>query len=417
MPDYTGSTVIVGAQWGDEGKGKVSNALSQFIEVAVRPGGGANAGHTFYDESGRKIVRKLLPCGGRMQIVGPAVIVDEVILDEVKEAVSQNIQVFIDPDCMVSSPLEKQTDNAREAMSGAGRIGTTGRGIGPSHENRSARFGLRLKDLLSREALALALDARGYLRQKSAVLKKAGLEPCSFDRLICWADQFQALQPHLADTRALVAKLTHQNARIMYENSQGVLLDAVHGNWPFCTSAVCTSAGPSVSLGVYQFDRVIGIAKAYCTRVGEGPMPTELFEQEAEEMRRHGDEFGSVTNRPRRPGWLDIPALNYACRIGGINQLIITKLDILTGYNEIPVCVSYGNDVKRFTTLTREVMEQAHPEYATLKGWNEPIENIRSLNDLPRNARAYIDFIDKSVPSPVIGVSVGPRRDQMIWMD
>lgn len=423
MRQLPGTTVVIGAQWGDEGKGKVVDAIAEHSDAVVRYGGGANAGHTLVID-GKKTVLHLLPSGitrpRLLNIVGPYVVCDpQILLDELRISRDCDSSVQLDRHAPVVLPLHKQLDEAREKRSGKSAIGTTLRGIGPCYEDFVARRGLTLGDLVSpADTVRNALLARNFYEERSALLTHYGVKPMAMDELLAWCATFGPLTEHLGDTRATVKELMSAKASVLFEGAQGVMLDVIHGR-PFCTSSICSSAGMSASMGVYRPDRVIGMAKAYLTRVGGGPFPTELEGGLEIALRERGNEFGSTTGRPRRVGFLDLPALSFACRMGGVTELVITKLDVLTGLDGINICTEYltkhGRAVHPQETLTTSVLENVTGQYMKMPTWNEPLGACTSLRDLPKNALHYIEFIQSHIGIPIVGIGVGPERDAIIW--
>lgn len=414
-------TVILGAQWGDEGKGKVTHAEAEKADAVVRFNGGANAGHTLY-VNGEKRVTHVLPSNivreGALAMTGPAVVHDlEVVCDELGIANEFGAGVLLDRSAPVVLPIHKLIDGAREASAKGESLGTTKRGIGPCYEDLVSRRGVKLGDLTSEKRLRAALEDRGYYAERQMVARHYGAEPMSLDQAVEWCMRFQrAIVPCLADVRDVLARKKRNCKPVLLEGAQGILLDVIQGSRPFCTSSHCTAGGASASLGVYGFDRVIGIAKAYLTRVGAGPFPTELHDEVGEEIRTKGDEFGATTGRPRRCGWLDLVALRYAVRVGGMTELALTKLDILSGFDEIRAATGYTFEhqlLGNHETLTSRVLRESRPEYVNFQGWTEDISGVRRIDDLPRNALDYIQYVERVVRVPVTMVSVGPEEHQV----
>ncbi len=415
------ATVVIGAQWGDEGKGKVVDLLGKDHPTVVRFHGGNNAGHTLV-VNGKKHVLHLLPSGiirsGTTNIVGPGVVCDlPVLVAELQIAAEHNSSMYLDEHAAVILPHHIQIDQLREQR--AGKVGTTGRGIGPCYEDTVARRGVKLRDLKNEERLRKTLTRGDYYGERCALVRHLGDSFIPLHDLVGWCLSFQEkIVPYLADTRALIAEKMTAGETILFEGAQGVLLDVMQGALPYVTSSICTVAGVSSTFGLYAFERVIGVAKAYLTRVGEGPFPTELSPDASERLRTAGGEYGATTGRPRRCGWLDLVALRYAIRMGGITELFLTKLDVLSGYGMIPVCTQYmqgGTSLSTETTLTCPILEQITPRYAELPGWSEDITNCRVEADLPKNAREYIAFIEKETQTPITALSVGPERSQIIF--
>lgn len=424
------ATVVLGAQWGDEGKGKIIDSLAEDADVVVRFQGGANAGHTIVIADKTYPIH-LLPSGifrkNKVNLVGPGVVFDpEVGLKELELAQTFGSQVILDEQTPIVLPLHRLIDAAREQAAGSSAIGTTKRGISPAYSDFWLRRGVTLGDFRSADRLRTALETRRYwvdLFTTVSTLSGEKLErtlgyPFSLfhlDDTIDWLMSFSdQIVPLLGDTRGSVHKALSQDKQVLFEGAQGVMLDAYHGSRPYVTSSLCTAAGVSATYGVYEFDRVVGVAKAYATRVGAGPFPTELHDARGEALRQRGHEFGTTTGRPRRCGWLDLPALRYACRVGGITELVITKIDVLTDVPDLRICDRYRG-VRAETTLTCQVLEQAKPVSMRLASWKEDLSACRQYDELPHVVREYIDRIENRTGTPVIGVGVGAERDQMLW--
>ncbi len=418
-----GAHIVIGAQWGDEGKGKIVDVLASEADAVIRFNGGANAGHTL-EIGGTKTVLHLLPVGivrrGTTNIVGPYVVCDpEVLVTELEIAKASGANVVLDRRAPLVLPIHKQIDAGREQASGAGKIGTTGRGIGPCYEDFTSRRGPTLGDLTDCERFITALAQRGYYAERMAVAAHYGLTPMTVNETVDWAMRFSArIVPHLGDAVQEAAELQQQRLNLLFEGAQGIMLDLVHGGRPYCTSSFCGSGAVAATMGVHSFDRVVGVAKAYVTRVGGGPFPTELTDKTGDLLREKGREFGATTGRPRRCGWLDLAALRYACRVGGVTELVLTKLDILSGLSEIKVCTGYqldGNTIDPLTTLTADLLSCAAPIYEILPVWNEDLRKYEGFWQLPPPVLRYIRYIEKTLDIPVAGVGVGPEREQMIW--
>ncbi len=421
------SVVIVGAQWGDEGKGKIVDIYTEFADVVVRYAGGPNAGHTLVIGEDKLVVR-LLPSGilrpdtlcvlGQGMVVDPGVLVGEI--DELKRRGHANIEerLRVSDRAHLILPYHIQIDTLREASAPKERaLGTTKKGIGPAYEDKARRTGVRageLRDLaLLRKRVETAVDAW------APVIERLGGEVPDPKRV---TDELgplaERLVPMLSDTSRIADAALKQNKRVMLEGAQGTLLDIDHGTYPYVTSssAVAGGAATGAGIGPNRIDTVIGITKAYATRVGSGPFPTELDDAAGDHLRDVGVEFGSVTGRPRRTGWLDLPALRYAARVNGIDGLALTKLDVLTGLGRIRVCVAYDTPAGRVSDLPIDLLdvEGVKPVYEELEGWQEPLEAARVLDQLPGAARAYVRFLEDAVDTPVYLVSVGPRRSETI---
>ena len=410
------SVVVLGAQWGDEGKGAVIDYLAGLADVVYRFNGGANAGHTIVVD-GKKEVLHLLPSGiirpGVMNLVGPGVVCDPAVLvEELAIAARYGSRVMLDPSAIVVTPLHKLLDAVREEHSGAHAIGTTKRGIGPAYEDLVARRGVRLGDLASREAIVAAFNRGGYLAEKRALLNALGVADVpTCDELVAWAEGYRALTQYFGDTRAYLAEAVASGKRVLGEGAQGIMLDVLHGSQPYTTSSGCTLGALSAAMGIYRFDAVIGVAKAYATRVGAGPFPTCLTTVEGEELRRRGNEYGATTGRPRACGWIDLPALSYACRVGGVTHLILTKLDILSDFpTDIAVCSEYrynGRVVLHTETLTTEILEGSELDYTTFAPWSTA--DLQAARTSER-VQSYLAFIERSVGVSIGGIKTSPER-------
>lgn len=423
------NVVVVGAQWGDEGKGKVVDIFTEFADDVVRYQGGNNAGHTLVvgDE---KIVLHLIPSGilhaGKRCIIGNGVVLDpEVFIREITNLKAKG--KFQDDSCLLLSeslhiimPYHKRIDIAREAKSGAGKIGTTGRGIGPTYEDKIGRRGIRLADLLDHEVFARKL--KELLPEKNFILEKLlGEQPLTFDEIY---DEYrvyaETLRQYVADTALLLHRDIKAGKTILFEGAQGTLLDVDHGTYPFVTSSSTCSGGACTGTGVSPRDihEIIGISKAYVTRVGSGPFPTELDNEVGEELRRVGSEFGATTGRPRRTGWFDALVVRYAVRVNGLTGIALTKLDVLDGFETIKVCTGYLHQGQMLDELpsNAEIFSACTPVYEELPGWQQDITGVRTFADLPENARKYIKRLEELVGCQMAIVSVGPRRDQTIMV-
>ena len=423
-----GNVVCIGAQWGDEGKGRVVDRLSEQADVVVRFHGGNNAGHTVIVD-GITTVLHLVPSGvlhkDKLCIIGSGCVVDpEVLLQELEMLSARGLMPMTSPRLVISDqahvimPFHKRVDKAREAARGAQKIGTTGRGIGPAYEDKAARRGLRMHDLIVPERVAEAV--RNGVMFANSVLDSLGAEVYRGDELELMIsrlrEQGQKLKPFIDDCGARIAAAAAAGKKILFEGAQGTLLDLDHGTYPYVTSSNCLAAHASVGSGVgpHLLGRVLGVLKAYSTRVGEGPFPTEMVDAHGEALRQRGGEFGATTGRPRRTGWLDLVALQYAVRINGITDVAITKLDILAGFGELKICTAYEVDGKRLTNFPHDyqVLQQVTPIYETLPGFTDVPERLSSLDDLPAAARSYLDFIVKKLGVRLSIVGVGPGRGQ-----
>ncbi len=424
------NVVVIGAQWGDEGKGKVVDLLTQHADVVVRFQGGNNAGHTLVVD-GQKTVLHLIPSGilhsGKACVIGNGVVVDpEVLCHEISQLKSRGLlqddgQLVLSLDAHVIMPWHKALDLAREQRMGAAKIGTTGRGIGPTYEDKVARRGLRIRDLLDPARLARKVHERlGPAREELARLG-AAFEGDEAELVKKYAEFGSTLRAYARDASLWLYQAMSAGKSLLFEGAQGTLLDVDHGTYPFVTSSntVAANAATGSGVGPTCLDRIIGISKAYSTRVGGGPYPTELKDATGEKLRQIGGEFGATTGRPRRTGWFDALALRYAARVNGLDGLAITKLDVLTGFPEIKIGIRYrcGDQVFDEMPSDLETLERCQAEYETLPGWTEKLDGIRRWDDLPRNARAYIERIAKLSGVKVIAVSVGADRGETIVLE
>lgn len=418
--------VILGVQWGDEGKGRVVDAIAERCSLVVRYQGGANAGHTVIvgDE---KFVFHLLPSGilypGKTCVIGNGVVVDpEVLLEEeagLRARGKEMARLVLSNASHIVMPYHKLIDQLAEASRSDGtKIGTTGRGIGPCYADKFNRIGIRAEDLACEETLREKLKIN--IQLKNEILTKIyGAEPLVFDEVFAKAAEWgEKIKPWLGDCAGEIADAINSGKNVLFEGAQATLLDIDHGTYPFVTSSspcaggACTGAG----IGPGLIGRVIGVTKAYCTRVGEGPFPTEDHGETGELLRRKGGEFGATTGRPRRCGWNDLVAVDYAVKINGLNGLALTKLDVLSGFDTIKVCTAYeinGRTVTAFPTNS-VLLSAAKPVYTELPGWKEDISACREFGALPENARAYVEYIEKHAGIPVILIGVGPGRDDTI---
>jgi len=418
--------VIVGAQWGDEGKGKVVDLLAERARYVVRFQGGNNAGHTLV-VGGEKTVLHLIPSGvlqpGVQNIITQGVVVDPFVLCEELDGLASRGALpasgeglLISPRAPLILPYHRAIDQAREARLAGGKIGTTGRGIGPAYEDVASRRAIRLGDILDRPALDARLDR--VLDERNATVAWLGGEPIVRADLVASLLAIgERLRPYVGEAEAVVRQAVAAGHDVLFEGAQGALLDVQHGTYPFVTSS-STNAGAvatGVGLAPSAIDGVVGIVKAYTTRVGEGPMPSELEGAVADHLRSVGHEFGSTTGRPRRCGWLDLPALRYAHGLNGFTSLALTKLDVLTGLDTIQLCVSYrigGQDVA--VPPSASDLDRVEPVYERFPGWTEDIAGAQSLDDLPDSARRYVETIERLVGVPVGLLGTGPGRHEVI---
>lgn len=423
------STAVIGLQWGDEGKGKIIDFLSESCDAVVRFGGGSNAGHTIVI-SGEKFILRLLPSGVfRPKItcyIGAGVACDpEVLESEIsaleKRGVSCSGRIAVDFASHLVLPLHKHRDTFEETARGKGAIDTTKRGIGPSYADRISRIGIRLADLFEPELLRQ--KAENILRfHRTCTRQESELPAGELDALMSYFDKYRPLfQSLIADVTPAVMKLIDSGKAVLFEGAQGSLLDIYYGTYPYTTSSHTTIGGIFTGLGLppTYLGRVVGIAKSYTTRVGHGPFPTELTDQVGAGLRDRGREFGSVTGRPRRTGWLDMAALRRMIKLNGVTQLALTKLDVLDGMSEIMVCESYQVDGERRHDVPPNHPDfmKAKPFYTRLDGWPSGVAHKTTLTDFPSQARAYIDFIEEKAGVPVWLISTGFGREDTILRD
>jgi len=421
------ATLIVGTQWGDEGKGKVVDLLAADADVVVRFHGGNNAGHTLV-VNGEKTVLNLIPAGvlhpGRICMIGPGVVVDpEVLVGEIEALrkrgyLGDERWLRLSERAHLIMPYHRAIDRARERLRGAGSIGTTGRGIGPAYEDKMARTGIRVGDLFDeigfREALERSVrEKNGYLE---AILGEA---PLSFDAILeRYTVYRERLRPFVADAGEELRAALAAGRRVLLEGAQGVMLDVDHGTYPFVTSSSVVSGAAAGGAGLppRAIGRIVGIAKAYTTRVGGGPFPTELTDALGDRLRADGDEYGATTGRPRRCGWFDAVVVRHAVALCGVDGLALTKLDVLTGVDPLCVCTGYELGGRRLDgpPATQRAWETLTPRYEELPGWRESLGGARSLADLPANARRYVERLATLVGAPIALVSVGAPRDETI---
>ncbi|MEB3178593.1 MAG: adenylosuccinate synthase [Nostocaceae cyanobacterium] len=422
------NVIVIGAQWGDEGKGKITDLLSRSADVVVRYQGGVNAGHTIVVQ-GQTFKLHLIPSGilypDTECIIGCGTVIDpEVLIKELDQLEKFNIStrnLLISETAHVTMPYHRLIDKASEEKRGNYKIGTTGRGIGPTYADKSERTGIRMLDLMDSDGLRDQLQ--WTIQYKNVILEKLyNLPPLDPQEVI---DQYlkfaERLRPHVVDTSLKISEAIGQRRNILFEGAQGTLLDLDHGTYPYVTSSNPVAGGACVGTGVgpTMIDRVIGVAKAYTTRVGEGPFPTELHGDVGELLCQRGAEFGTTTGRKRRCGWFDAVIGRYAVRINGLDCLAITKLDVLDELEEIKVCVAYEIDGERchdFPTSSRR-FSRCHPIYKTLRGWQQSTANCRSLEDLPNEALDYLKFLAELMEVPIAIVSLGASRDQTIIVE
>jgi adenylosuccinate synthase len=415
---------VVGAQWGDEGKGKIVDFYTEFADMVVRWGGGPNAGHTLVvgDE---KVIVRLLPSGilreGTRCVIGQGMVLDLAVLfgeiDDLERRGRRGVaeRLVVSNRAHLVLPYHILVDTLRDEKQG---IGTTKKGIGPSYEDKVRRTGIRTGDLL--DLSSVGEKVRAALEQWAPFIEAYGQKVPSVDSVVAPLEPLaRRLAPLLGDTSLLVSRAIADKKAILMEGAQGTLLDIDHGTYPFVTSSSPVSGGAAVGAGIgpNRIDSVVGIAKAYSTRVGGGPFPTELLDADGIHLREAGAEFGSVTGRPRRTGWLDLPGLRYAARVNGMDGLALTKLDVLTGLRRLKVCVGYDTPSGRTDDLPIDLLHlrgKVTPIYEELAGWTEPLGSVEALDDLPKAARDYVEFLAAGAGVPLYLVSVGARRKETI---
>jgi len=422
------NVVVIGAQWGDEGKGKITDLLSRSADVVVRYQGGVNAGHTVVVQ-GQTFKLHLIPSGilypdteciiGCGTVIDPQVLIQE--LDQLKQLNISTAKLLISETAHVTMPYHRIIDQASEERRGDHKIGTTGRGIGPTYADKSERTGIRILDLMDPEALRKQLN--WTINYKNVILEKLyDLPPLDPGTVIeQYLEYAERLRPHVVDSSLKIYEAIQQRRNILFEGAQGTLLDLDHGTYPYVTSSNPVAGGACVGAGVgpTMIDRVIGVAKAYTTRVGEGPFPTELNGTIGELLCDRGAEFGTTTGRRRRCGWFDSVIGRYAVRINGIDCLAITKLDVLDTLEEIQVCVAYEIDGKHCQDFPRSsrLFSRCRPIYKTLPGWQQSTDHCRTLEDLPQQALDYLKFLAELMEVPIALVSLGASRDQTIIVE
>jgi adenylosuccinate synthase len=418
--------VLIGAQWGDEGKGKATDLLGDRVQWVVRYQGGNNAGHTVVLPDGQDFALHLIPSGiltpGVTNVIGNGVVVDPgVLLNELAGLEARAVdtsKLLISADAHLIMPYHVAIDKVTERYLGKSKIGTTGRGIGPCYQDKVARVGVRVQDLLDEKIMRQKVDAA--LDFKNQVLVKVynhrALDPNQVADSVL--EQGQKFLSRIADTRLLLNQALERDENVLLEGSQGTLLDVDHGTYPFVTSSNATSGGASAGSGIgpTRITTVIGILKAYTTRVGSGPFPTELIDDMGERLRKSGGEFGVTTGRSRRTGWFDAVIARYAARVNGITDFFLTKLDVLSGLDTVPICVAYEVDGRRVDDMpmTQTDVHHAIPVYEEMPGWFEDLSGCREFTELPANARAYVQRLEELSGARVSAIGVGPGRDQTI---
>jgi adenylosuccinate synthase len=414
------STVIVGAQWGDEGKGKIVDLLAQEADVVCRYQGGPNAGHTIIADGETWKIRQI-PSGvlsGKVSVIGAGCVVDpQVFLDEIDHLESRGVStepVRLSGNAHLIMPWHVAIDQASERRLGKLQIGTTRRGIGPAYADKASRIGIRVQDVLDAKILREKIEVA--LAEKNVWLERVyEVEPFELEAVAgSYAEHAARLAPYIADTSLLVDEALRDGRHVLFEGAQGTLLDLDHGTYPFVTSSnpVASGAATGTGIGPNRLDEIVGVAKAYVTRVGEGPFPSEIEGEDQARVRELGGEYGTVTGRERRCGWLDLVALRYAVRVNGITSLALTKLDVLSAFDEIPVCVRYllpdGTETPHFPAHQSD-FHHCRPVYETLSGWRTPLDD-----DLPAAARRYVEFVEQELGVPVPLVGTGQERERVL---
>jgi adenylosuccinate synthase len=419
--------VLIGAQWGDEGKGKATDLLGGSVDYVVRFNGGNNAGHTIVVD-GERYALHLLPTGVLTPtvtpVIGNGVVIDlGVLFQEIDLLASRGVdpsRLQVSTNAHIIPPYNRTMDKVTERFLGSRRIGTTGRGIGPTYADKMNRIGIRVQDLFDEKILRQKVE--GALELKNQVLvkvynRRAITVDEVADELLGFADR---LRPMVADTALLLSRALDDGKTVLLEGGQATLLDVDHGTYPFVTSSNATAGGACTGAGIppTRVDRVIAVVKAYTTRVGEGPFPTELLDDDGERLRQAGGEFGTTTGRPRRCGWYDALIARYAARINGVTDFVLTKLDVLTGWERLPVCVGYDVGGRRFDELPSSQTDFHHavPVYEELAGWDQDISAARSFDELPKNAQTYVRALEDISGAPFSVIGVGPGRDQSIQL-
>jgi len=419
------AVVVVGAQWGDEGKGKATDQLGSRVDYVVKFNGGNNAGHTVV-VGGEKYALHLLPSGiltpGVVPVIGNGVVVDiEVLFQELDALIARGVDVSklkVSGAAHIIAPYHRTIDKVTERFLGKRRIGTTGRGIGPAYADKISRVGIRIQDLFDEKILRQKVE--GALDQKNHLLvkvynRRAITVDETVEDLLRYAER---LRPMVDDCSLLLNKALDEGKTVLFEAGQATMLDVDHGTYPFVTSSNATAGGAVTGSGIgpTRIDRVVGVIKAYTTRVGEGPFPTELNDDMGEYLRQTGGEFGVTTGRPRRCGWYDAVVARYASRVNGLTDLVLTKLDVLTGLEKVPVCVAYEVDGKRFEEMPLDQSDFHHatPVYEELDGWTEDISGVRRFEDLPVNAQRYVEYLEQVSGTRISAIGVGPDREATI---
>ncbi|GIG23900.1 adenylosuccinate synthase [Cellulomonas denverensis] len=419
------AVVVLGTQWGDEGKGKATDQLGSRIDYVVKFNGGNNAGHTVV-VGGEKYALHLLPSGilspGVVPVIGNGVVVDlEVLFQEIDALEARGVsaeRLLVSSAAHIIAPYHRTIDKVTERFLGKRRIGTTGRGIGPAYADKINRVGIRIQDLFDEKILRQKVE--GSLDQKNHLLLKVyNRRAITVDETVEDLLRFaERLRPYVADTPLVLNRALDDGKTLVFEAGQATMLDIDHGTYPFVTSSSATAGGACTGSGIgpTRIDRVVGVAKAYTTRVGEGPYPTELFDADGEWLRQTGGEFGTTTGRPRRTGWYDSVVARYSSRINGLTDIVLTKLDVLTGRDRIPVAVAYDVDGRRVDEMPDDQSDFHHatPVYEYLDGWTEDITGAREFDDLPRNAQRYLERLEDLSGCRISAIGVGPGREATV---
>ncbi len=426
MPDQVRNVAVIGAQWGDEGKGKIVDLLCEDFDVVARYQGGHNAGHTvkFAD---KHFALRLIPSGiihpDKLCLLGNGMVIDpEALLTEIEQLRAAGVVIednlLISDSAHVILPYHRALDIAREESAGVAKIGTTGRGIGPAYESKAGRYGIRIADLVDPEVLRQKLEFT--CAERNAVLFDVYNQP-TFDPKQLYDAYLrfgEILGPRITAGTVWINEQIRVGKKVMFEGAQGMMLDIDHGTYPYVTSSSTIVGGVCTGLGVApkHIHKVIGVAKAYTTRVGGGAFPTELHDHHGEHLRKRGNEFGTVTGRPRRTGWLDLAVLRTAAIVSGLDEIALTKLDVLDEFDEIPVCTAYNVRGKPWNTFPAFAVahNDYQPEYRTFKGWKTSTAGITSFDDLPREAKDYVKFIEDETETRAAIISTGPRREETI---
>ena len=418
--------MIVGAQWGDEGKGKIVDLLAQHADLVCRYQGGPNAGHTIIVD-GETFKFRQMPSGilsGKQCVIGAGCVVDPaVLIEELDDLGARGVEtqglVHLSGNAHLIMPWHVALDQASERRLGKLQIGTTRRGIGPTYADKAARIGIRVQDLLDPKILRQKIEVA--LAEKNVWLERVyGVPPLKLEEIAEQLEGFaQRLRPYVADTSLIVDRALGDGRFVLFEGAQATLLDLDHGTYPFVTSSnpIASGAATGVGIGPTRIDRVLGVSKAYVTRVGEGPFPTEIEGPDQERVRELGGEFGTVTGRERRCGWLDLVALRYAARVNGMTSLALTKLDVLSAFDELPVCVAYrlpdGRETRDFPAHQSD-FHHAEPVYETLDGWTEPLDGVGAIDELPSTAQAYVAFVERELGVEVSLIGTGAERERVL---